>query len=289
MTPNCFPNSDLPRSQHSSRSQQLAADWRVDVGDVLDTDSSEISFGHRDGQAVVLKVVKQPNDEWHAGAVLDAFDGRGIVRVLEHTPGAMLLERIEPGTALVDVVRRDGDDAATTILAQVIATMSPGEPPPTAPTAADLGRGFARYRAAGDTRIPSRLVDKAERLYLDLCASQRRPRLLHADLQHYNVLLDNQRGWLAIDPKGVVGEVEYEIGAAMRNPIDLPELFTSRRVITSRLDRFCSILDLDRERVLAWSFSQSVLSVTWGFEDGHQIAIDDVSLRLAATLESMLR
>jgi streptomycin 6-kinase len=40
------------------------------------------------------------------------------------------------------------------------------------------------------------------------------------DLHHYNVLSDSGRGWLAIDPKGLVGEVEYEVGAAIRNPID---------------------------------------------------------------------
>jgi streptomycin 6-kinase len=282
------PMHNGPDFPHSRRSRQLAADWCVDIGDVLDTNSSEISFGHRDGKAVVLKVVKQLNDEWHAGSVLAAFDGRGTVRVVEHAPGAMLLERLEPGTSLVDVVRSDGDDAATTILAQVIAAMVPGEPPATAPTVADLGRGFARYRATGDRQIPLHLVDKAERLYLDLCASQRSTRLLHGDLQHYNVLLDQQRGWLAIDPKGVVGEVEYEIGAAMRNPIELPELFTNPRVITSRLDRFSSMLGLDRERTLAWSFSQAVLSATWSIEDGHPVAIDHVPLQLAATLESML-
>ena len=42
--------------------------------------------------------------------------------------------------------------------------------------------------------------------------------LLHGDLQHYNVLLDKDRGWVAIDPKGVVGELEYEVGALLRNP-----------------------------------------------------------------------
>jgi streptomycin 6-kinase len=46
-------------------------------------------------------------------------------------------------------------------------------------------------------------------------------RLLHGDLQHYNVLLDRKRGWLAIDPKGVVAEGEFELGAALRNPIGM--------------------------------------------------------------------
>jgi len=170
----------------------------------------------------VLKVVQRPNDEWHAGDVLAAFGGRGVVRVLEHTAGAMLLERLDPGTPLVELVRSGGDDAATAIVADVLAAMTPGATPPSSPTVSDWARGFARYQATSDTRVPRPLVERAEQIYVELCASQRSPRLLHGDLQHYNVLLDRSQGWTAIDPKGVVGEIEYEIGAAMRNPMSYP-------------------------------------------------------------------
>jgi streptomycin 6-kinase len=54
-----------------------------------------------------------------------------------------------------------------------------------------------------------------------LCSSQRYRRLLHGDLHHGNVLHDSERGWVAIDPKGVLGEPEYEIGVALRNPIEI--------------------------------------------------------------------
>ena len=68
------------------------------------------------------------------------------------------------------------------------------------------------------TRSHTTSVERAQRLYVGLCASQTSTRLLHGDLHHYNILRDGDRGWVAIDPKGVVGEVEYEIGAALRNP-----------------------------------------------------------------------
>ena len=29
--------------------------------------------------------------------------------------------------------------------------------------------------------------------------------LLHGDLHHWNILSDADRGWMAIDPKGVIG------------------------------------------------------------------------------------
>ena len=71
-------------------------------------------------------------------------------------------------------------------------------------------------------------------MYVDLSGSQRSTRLLHGDLQHYNVLFDTDRGWLAIDPKGVVGELEHEIGAVLRNPDERPDLFLSSSVIERR-------------------------------------------------------
>jgi streptomycin 6-kinase len=95
-----------------------------------------------------------------------------------------------------------------------------------APTVEDWGKGFDRYRASGDRRIPAELVKQAHHLYAELSSSQRDARLLHGDLYHDNILLDSGRGWLVIDPKGVIGELEYEIGASLPNPREKPEIFT---------------------------------------------------------------
>lgn len=276
--------NELPPSERLSH---LSAAWDVDVTSTLETNSSIVAFGQRDGRSVVLKVVREPNDEWHSGSVLSAFGGRGVVAVIEHVDGAMLLERIEPGTPLVEIVRQGRDDDATPIIAGVIARMSPSPEPPTAPNVRDWARGFAKYRESGDTQLDRGLVADAEARYLELSATQRASRLLHGDLQHYNVLFDHDRGWLAIDPKGVVGEVEYEIGAAMRNPMELADLATDARTVNGRLDRFCDSLSLDRDRALGWTFAQAVLSAIWGVEDGYAVTADDIGLRLAATITGM--
>ncbi|MER3425515.1 MAG: hypothetical protein C4293_22035, partial [Nitrospiraceae bacterium] len=42
-------------------------------------------------------------------------------------------------------------------------------------------------------------------------------------------------GWLAIDPKGVLGEPAYEIGAVLRNPTENPVLFAIRSIIDRRV------------------------------------------------------
>ena len=274
------------------------------IDDTLETESSVIAFGNRDlirsgsrdKQDVVLKVVKQPGDEWHSGEILDAFDGKGVARIYEQAPGAVLLERLSPGNSLVDLTLNGRDEEATAILADVIQQMSgrassisPLELPQACATVQDWAKGFERHIATGDDQIPMDLVAAGERVYSSLCASQQRPRLLHGDLQHYNVLFDSDRGWLAIDPKGVIGEVEYEVGAFLRNPFERPELFLSPSTIEGRLKRLTSRLNLDFERALAWSFAQAVLSAIWTVEDGFAMDAMNPGLRLAEVIRPMLK
>ena len=262
-----------------------AAAWDVTLNEIRETPTSLLGFGTREGSRVVLKLTKQSGDESNSGAVLRAFAGAGAVRVLESETDAVLVERLDPGEQLVSLVSRGEDEAATRILAQVIGKLIDHEPPTGCPTVADWGRGFDRYLQSGEQQIPSDLVIEARSLYHDLASSQRRPMLLHGDLQHYNVLLDNNRGWVAIDPKGVVGELEYEIGPILRNPVEQPELFLDPDIIHRRLELLTSTLNLNHVRVLRWSFAQAVLSAIWDIEDGYPVNTSNIRLARALQME----
>lgn len=276
------------------RLQQHAHDWGVFIDDPFETESSVIAFATRDNKSVVLKVVKQPGDEWHSGEILNLFDGQGVARVYEQAPGAALLERLRPGNSLVDLTLNGRDEEAADILTGVIQQMSSRassmslELPNACATVHDWAKGFESYIATGDDQIPIDLVAAGQRVYSGLCGSQRRPILLHGDLQHYNVLFDSNRGWLAIDPKGVVGEIEYEVGAFLRNPFELPDLFLSRATIERRLNQFTKKLNLDFERALAWAFAQAVLSAIWTVEDGFAVDATNPALRLAKVMRPMM-
>ncbi len=260
----------------------------MELEEVRETASSVLGFGVRDGRRVVLKLTKWANDEQHSGAVLRAFGDEGAVQVYESEIGAVLLERLEPGEELVSLVRRGADDEATTILAQVIAKLANHTPPAECPTVTDWGRSFDRYVQSGDQQIPEGLVREAHVVYNNLAASQRTTMLLHGDLQHYNVLFDRERGWVAIDPKGVVGELEYEVGALLRNPGELSELFTNQATIERRLNILTTLLPLDHTRALEWAFAQAVLSAVWTVEDEYVVEPNNSALQLARTLLPML-
>jgi len=267
------------------RVQAKAVEWKVALDEIRETPTSLLGFGVRDGAGVVLKVTKQAGDESHSGEVLRAYGGVGAARVYEAEYGALLLERLEPGGQLVDVVKRDGDERATQILAEVISRLAGHQAPIQCPSVADWGRGFDRYLSSGDQQIPRTLVTEAHEIYQELASSQRTTMLLHGDLQHYNVLFDNKHGWIAIDPKGVVGELEYDIGALLRNPVEMPELFSDPATIKRRLDLLTTSLHLDYSRTLQWSYAQSVLSAIWDIEDGYGLEPTNASLRLARILK----
>ena len=272
------------------RVEERVREWHILVHKTLDTESSFIAFGRRHHQPVVLKVLRQQGDEWSSGEVLEVFDGQGMVRVYEYVGGAVLLEQLNPGTPLAGMALNGQDEEATEILADVMQRMSHPRTSSTAfITVQNWGKGFERYLASGDKQIPHDLVAQGQRTYLNLCASQQEVQLLHGDLHHYNVLFDVDRGWVAIDPKGVVGEVEYEIGAALRNPYESPELFASPETVERRIKRYEAKLKLNADRALAWGFAQAVLSAIWSVEDGFTVDAHNPSLRLAKTIRSMLK
>lgn len=224
-----------------------------------------------DGGRVVLKLgfpdaAANPEPALESAA-LRAFDGRGSVRLLEVDLdlGALLLERVEPGTPLAAV----SDDArATSAAAAVMRHLwRPAPPAHSFPSVSDWIGGMERLRKqfAGSTGpFPAALVEEAEGLFKELLASMAEPVLLHGDLHHENILAAGREPWLAIDPKGVVGEPAYETGAFLRNRLDVPD---PGRVTAGRVDQLSEELELDRARVRGWAVAQAVLSAWWGYED----------------------
>lgn len=257
--------------------------WGVAIERTVATPTSLLVHGKRAGKPVVLKVVKEEGDEWRCGEIAAKFGGRGVVQVYEHVPGAALFEKLDPGEPLAALTLAGRDDEATEVLATMLGRMVPGDPPEGCPTVEQWAGGFVRHAGSGDERVPMALVEPAQRIYSDLAATQRNPALLHGDLHHYNVLSDRERGWCAIDVKGVVGELEYELGAALRNPIERPDLFAKLDVVERRLERFGLALGLDVGRARGWCFAQAVLSAIWSAEHEND-AEREAALTLARAL-----
>jgi streptomycin 6-kinase len=224
-----------------------------------------------DGTPVVLKVGFPGRELRTEIAALRLYDGHGIAQLLDADAeaGALLLERLVPGTPLA---RLADDREATTIAAQVMRQLwRPVPPDHTFPTVADWAAGLGRLRArfGGTTGpLPAPLVEIAEGLFTDLLGSMGTPVLLHGDLHHDNILMAQRQPWLALDPKGVVGEAAYETGALLRNPAGrVLKSANPRGMMARRIDQLASELGFERERIRAWALAQAVLSAWWSIED----------------------
>jgi streptomycin 6-kinase len=67
--------------------------------------------------------------------------------------------------------------------------------------------------------FPTKLIDQAKALFADLIATQTSKMLLHGDFHNYNILSSDNE-WRAIDPKGIIGEPEFDLAPFLENEID---------------------------------------------------------------------
>ncbi len=212
-----------------------------------------------DGSPAVLRL--GPVDDPEFALEVDAaawFGGHGAVGVLEidRSRGAVLLERALPGTRLRDLWPGD-DEAATAAAAGVMGALWR---PPAAGSAFPTVEHWGRLLDPGS---------RAHGVFFELCHSMADPVVLHGDLHHDNVLRSGYDNWLAIDPKGVVGEPAYETGALMRNPFPgLLDAADPARVLRRRADQLAELLDVDVARIRGWAYSQAVLASVWSVSDG---------------------
>lgn len=230
----------------------------------------------RDGTPVVLKAWAPTGENEAESTAIKLFDGHGMAQLLalDEANGVMMLERLRPGTPLLHLT----DDAqATSYAADVMRKLwrpAPEQHP--FPTVQDWGKGFERLRKhynGGHGPFPPALLDRAETLFAELSASMAEPVLLHGDLHQENILAAEREPWLAVDPKGLVGEPAYETGDLLRNKLPEENLRSAAtvRLLTRRIDQLAEELALDRQRIRDWAVAQAVLSVWWGVEDSGSI------------------
>ena len=228
-----------------------------------------IPVARRDGSKAVLKL--QPVDHETGGepAALQAWAGRGAVRLLEHDAdsGAMLLERLD---ASRDLTVMEDDLAAARIIAELLIQLNSVRAPAGMRRLGDIAA--ATLAEAPDA--VSLAVDADERRLLSACATRLDEmmtdpiddRLLHWDLHYFNVLstLDGSQRWTAIDPKPLSGDSGFELMPALWNRWD--DLIQTGSITTALLRRFdvmTEVLALDRSRAATWTLARVLQNAVW--------------------------
>lgn len=228
---------------------------------------------HRYPEPVVLKL-GVPNAELAREiAYLAHYQGEMVPKLLAEDVknGAMLMERVVPGNTMTRYFPQD-EEAALAITAQVIQRLQMVK----TPIESDIYPRIETWHASLMQAIPSptlpeKLVTSAKQLSIELIATQTDQVLLHGDLHHDNLLYKSDEQWLAIDPKGIIGDPIYEVGAFIRNPvINLRKQTNMQTILRRRIAAFAEYLSFDSARIVKWSFVQAVLAACWSMEENNK-------------------
>ena len=189
----------------------------------------------------MLKIAPVEDDEADLEAdALQAWDGNGAVRLLRYDRErrALLIERCVPG----DDASTIDDDQAIQIAIDVGRRLwQPVMGGPFRPVGVEVSRWLdaaARdahpYVAVARDRFAS--IAKSDRV------------LVHGDYHHHNLLRQGQ-SWLAIDPKPLIAEPEFDVVTLLWNPIDV---FPTHERTERRIAAFVSA-GLDEQRIRDWA------------------------------------
>jgi streptomycin 6-kinase len=206
-----------------------------------------------DGTPAVLKLnPPRAVESAHEAEALEHYAGRGAVRLLAREGHTLLLERCEPGTPLWDIPEEDAYPIAAGVLERL------WRPAPARHPFRTLEEEAVDWTARLEQQpTPEPVVREALRFLCELGPTQGEQVVLHQDLQGSNILASGRDGWLAIDPKPLVGEREFDVASLIRDR----RFAFDERLPKRRLDFFAAELGLDRERTRGWAIAHAV---AWG-------------------------
>ena len=223
----------------------------------------------------MLKVVEPTDDEAHSAAALEFFRGHGAVKVLAQDRNALLLERIisADDCALERMVLAGRDDEATRIICEVVGKLhSASEERAAPPTAIPFRQRSLSLRSVlekNQLRPKDRPIFQLADDVFEELAQQPASReiFLHGDIHHFNILKSPDRGWLAIDPKGILGPRIYDYANTLCNP------YGHERIVadTNRMERQAAIIseiaNLDKKLLFQFTFLHAMIASAWSIKE----------------------
>lgn len=237
--------------------RRLSKEWELALGDPFPTATGSLVLEAGD---YVLRIPVVMDEALSGFEAQIAFSGKGGVEVVKQDPDTLstLLRRTRPGTMLAHAGLSISEEVWETcaVIRQLEVKAIPHEIP--------VERWYEPFLSVDSAEgIPDDILRLGQATARRLLSTIGRRRLVHGDLHHFNLLLD-QGGWVAIDPQGVSSELEFEPAAFLRNPFEtihktgnLPEL------LKTRVHTFAEALGVSAARVRDWGIAQNVLSAWW--------------------------
>jgi streptomycin 6-kinase len=231
------------------------------------------------GAPAMLKVALA-SEEKRGARVLEWWGGEGAAKVLAQDEDALLMEQATGGDSLIEMSVAGRDEEATRIICSVLDRLHAPRMKAPPSDAVPLDRWFHALGPAASAH--GGVLAESAAAANELLTAPQDVTVLHGDIHHDNILDFGARGWLAIDPKGLIGERCFDAANLFCNPDDAaadPERFDGRVAIVAEAARF------DRTRLLKWILAWAGLSAAFHLKDGEA---PDGALRIARLASSRL-
>ncbi|MDP1723546.1 MAG: aminoglycoside phosphotransferase family protein [Alphaproteobacteria bacterium] len=244
--------------------QEYAKDWHLtQLKPFENLTYNYVLSAVQNTKPVVLKVSPDIESLRKEADALRAFNGHSCVKFYAENDDALLIERAIPGQSLKNYFNLRDEEAI--YIASDLITKLHKAPLPIENQFPHISDWLALLDQ--DLNIPSEYLQKARDLKNHLLETSPKNVLLHGDLHHDNIL-SHSNDWIAIDPKGIIGDPAYEIAAFIRNPIpDLLTIRNAKEIIEKRIQVFAHILKTPSQRIAQWNFVQAILAWAWALED----------------------
>lgn len=208
--------------------------------------------------------VSQPSAEVDNQVMsLAVWRGRGMVELIDsdRASGALLMEWLDQSRSLEEVELGDAIDAAAALLRRLAVAV--GDPPLPAleDHVASWPDRWVKEWERLDHPLPRTVLDAAS----ERCRAfgPRAGRLLvNHDLHYRNVLGGERERWLAVDPRGVVGDAEFALAPLLWNR------FVSADEVPERFARYVEVAGLDRDLAEGWTLVRVVDFLLWSTAAG---------------------
>ncbi|WP_320196673.1 aminoglycoside phosphotransferase family protein [Agrobacterium rosae] len=230
-----------------------------------------------DASSAIVKALKPKGmGELPGMAFLEWCDGHGTGRLIDRVDHICLLE--DAGDMTLREYRVvHGETSSNAIIVDTLKKLHSDRPRPT-PELTPLREHFEALfkRALRETNDEvSPVLRHAASIAEDLLSNQVNVRPLHGDLHHDNIIFSHDRGWLGIDPQGLLGDAAYEVANVFGNPLGAFDDIINPARIATLVSLFADALGCHEEKILRYALAHAGVSICWSLEDGGTALTND--------------
>lgn len=249
--------------------EEIETDWSIKVGEPF----ANLSYHYvapcvlKNGDEAVIKMgyAEEKPPIYDEASMLRIYNKIGAVEYLriDGWRTTLLIEKLNPGKHLLEVFP---DDATKAVETAIDVLQKLRRKVPERHYFVKLEEWFAGFEKAQETDFPAAPIEKTRQFYAELSTAE--TFLIHGDFHHQNILSATREPFLAIDPKGIVGQIGYEISVFLNNHV---RWLANDADIKTKLDfavaRFSEAFEIEPHDLRKWAYAQVVLSAWWTFEE----------------------